>query len=215
MTQENKKPDAPALRALAAVNGSIEFTVTKRDGTNEKVRIQQLPIRLLGDWARLIDDEAALVELYCDKIDRDRAAKLLKLSGELNALSRMQQECKEAAELEKISGEVNMTRAELLKINGEPRWDDTLSPDSHDEIVKIGYELNRPRFDLWLSNRHNAIGHLKDVYRQYLPEHPLLAAGKERGAMSAEVKPGPEAPNANGSATSSPTPAPSSASQST
>lgn len=183
--------------------GAIEIDVTLRSGAHQKVKVQQLPIRLLGEWSRIIQDEAALVELYCNKIDNVREAKLLKLSGEAVAIYQKLQAGQSGADLEKVSNDLAMTRAEIAKINSEPRWDDELTPESHDEIVRIGYELNRPRFDLWLSNRQNAIGHLKDAYKQYLPEHPLVAGAESPKASTPAGTP----EKASGSATLSPTPA--------
>ncbi len=161
-------------RALAPVLGGIEITIKKRSGAEEKVKVRQLPVRLLNDWSMSIGDEATLVELYCDKIDKQREAELRKLGGEALALFQKLNSGQSGSDLEKISGELAMTRAKIDKLNSDARWDDELTPESHDEIVRLGYELNRPRFDRWLADRQNAIGHLKATYKQYLPEHPLV-----------------------------------------
>jgi hypothetical protein len=171
MSEQNVTSDGLAI-VLGAVEIEVEF---RGDGSKEKVQVRQLPIRLLNDWSHMLGDEASLVELYCDKIDKVRRAQLLKLSGETLALMRLQQNCTNRDELDKITSELAMNRSEIEKLNELQRWDDKLTPASHDRIVKIGYELNRPRFDRWLQDRHNAIGHLKEVYRQHLPEHPLVA----------------------------------------
>lgn len=204
MKDKTETAAAAVTHPLAPILGAIEITVTKRNGAQEKVKVRQLPIRLLGEWSRVIEEESALVELYCDQIDRDRDSKLRKLGAEVVALYQQIQKGLSGEELEKVSNDLAMTRAEIDKITGAPRWDDELTPESHDEIVRIGYELNRPRFDRWLQNRQNAIGHLKDVYKQYLPEHPLLQS-REQGAGSAEKK----AEASPGSAASSPTSPPS------
>ena len=52
---------------VAAVDGEF-VEVTYLDGSKEQVLVHQLPLRiLLGDWAAESGDEAALVELYCNK----------------------------------------------------------------------------------------------------------------------------------------------------
>ncbi len=93
--------------------GGKEFEVLMLDGSTQAVKIRQLPIRLLvGRWAQLQGDEAALVELYCDEAEG---------------------------------------------------WDDLIAPEAHDEIVKIGSELNRPRFARWAESRRADIADFKKM----------------------------------------------------
>jgi hypothetical protein len=133
-----------------------------------------LPIRLLSDWSRLAGDEAGLVELYCDKINKQAAEQLRKLRTEEFGVVQLIAKASDKEEVAKLSDELAMTRNKIDTLVAETSWDDQLTPDSHDEIIRIGRELNRPRFDRWIADRHADIGHLKDVYRDHLPQHPLL-----------------------------------------
>src|SRR4051812_35160459 len=60
---------------VQVLNGGIEIDVVKIDGTSEKVKVRQLPISLIGEWGRnqAGENEADLIELLCDKIDRTTA----------------------------------------------------------------------------------------------------------------------------------------------
>lgn len=49
------------------ITGGKSVLVEKRDGSSERVTVRELPIRQLTRLLELQDDEAALVELYCDK----------------------------------------------------------------------------------------------------------------------------------------------------
>lgn len=53
------------MNDITTVLGGMEFPVKKRDGTEEIVKIAQLPIRKLQHYMLVIDDEAAQVELFC------------------------------------------------------------------------------------------------------------------------------------------------------
>lgn len=52
---------------MATLLGGLEITVNKLDGTTEKVKVRQLPVRLLQAYLLKMDDEAASIELFCDK----------------------------------------------------------------------------------------------------------------------------------------------------
>ncbi len=43
----------------------------------------------------------------------------------------------------------------------EKGWDDKLLAESHDEIIRIGGELNRPRFARWTENRRADIANMQ------------------------------------------------------
>ena len=47
--------------------GGMSFTATKIDATEEPVQIRQLPVRLLPQLLAALEDEPAMVELFCDK----------------------------------------------------------------------------------------------------------------------------------------------------
>lgn len=108
------------------------FTVRLLDGTTEEVKIRQLPIRELTDkWARLQGNEAALVELYCNK---------------------------------------------------EEGWADGILPDDHDQIIKTGRELNRPRFARWAEDRRAEIADLKAMTRGLIEESTSPISSSPAGA---------------------------------
>jgi hypothetical protein len=53
---------------LEVILGGVTVVAKLRDASIEEVKVRQLPIRLLTTkWAQSLGDEAALVELYCDK----------------------------------------------------------------------------------------------------------------------------------------------------
>jgi len=52
---------------MATLLGGVDLTVKKLDGTTEAVKVRQLPVRLLQTYLLKLDDEAAAVELFCDK----------------------------------------------------------------------------------------------------------------------------------------------------
>ena len=51
----------------AALLGGQEVTAALIDGSTETVKVRQLPIRQLQKFMALMGDEAAMVELVCDK----------------------------------------------------------------------------------------------------------------------------------------------------
>lgn len=191
-------PETPS-NGFAVILGGVEIQVTYRNGSQERVKVRQLPIRQLREWSELTGDEASLAELYCDKLNREAIAQLRKLRGEELALMQLIQRAGDPQEVEKTSEQLAVVRAGIEKIERENRWDDDLVPESHDEIIRIGEQLNRPRFDRWIKDRQQSIGHLKDLYREYLPEHPL--------AQTAEKKSAPATSTAPVSPSSLPTPA--------
>ena len=52
---------------MTTLMGGTETTVEKLDGTTETVKVRQLPVRLLQSYLLKLDDEAAAIELFCDK----------------------------------------------------------------------------------------------------------------------------------------------------
>jgi len=162
---------------LATVLGGIGVEITLRSGVKEKVNVRQLPIRLLKDWADLQGDEASLAELYCDRRNAEALARLRKLRGEEYIFFQQMSASGNPPEaIKKASEELAMVRAEIDKLERENRWDDELTPESHDEIIRLGEELNRPRFDRWMEGRHTAIGHLKTQIQKYAPPAPEQSA---------------------------------------
>lgn len=52
---------------MTTLLGGSEMTAQKLDGTSETVKVRQLPVRLLQSYLLKLDDEAAAIELFCDK----------------------------------------------------------------------------------------------------------------------------------------------------
>ena len=57
------------MSELQTIFGGREIEIRLADGTTDKVKVRQLPIRLLGQYADLHTDEPALVELLVGKPD--------------------------------------------------------------------------------------------------------------------------------------------------
>jgi hypothetical protein len=55
---------------LDVILGGVIIQAKLRDGSSEEVKVRQLSNRLLTQkWPGLLGDQAAMVELYCDKED--------------------------------------------------------------------------------------------------------------------------------------------------
>src|SRR5712691_276903 len=52
---------------LTMILAGEEITVTKRDGSEEKVRVREFKVSELPAYAAVIDDEAKRVEMLCSK----------------------------------------------------------------------------------------------------------------------------------------------------
>ncbi len=57
------------LNDTVTVLGGEEVEVTLRDGQTERVQVRQIPISLMGRFSFALNNEAAAIELYCDKAD--------------------------------------------------------------------------------------------------------------------------------------------------
>ncbi|RME73424.1 MAG: hypothetical protein D6781_00410 [Verrucomicrobia bacterium] len=60
-------PELTPEQRAAAVTGGRELTARHADGSTEVVHVRLLPVRLLGKYQQLAVDEAASVELFCDR----------------------------------------------------------------------------------------------------------------------------------------------------
>lgn len=52
---------------LAILNGGVEIEVTKIDSSKERVKVRQLPIRLIPEWMANLGNEPRLIELYLNE----------------------------------------------------------------------------------------------------------------------------------------------------
>lgn len=159
MAEENQSATAPPENGGAApasaspvtelqiLNGGIEIEAIKIDGSSEKVKVRQLPIsnEQLGAWGRVQDDEAYLVELLCDRLDRTTAFHLQNARMvEMRVLQILQQAPFEQTEA--IEKRLIAIREEIAKHEAKPRWSDTLTHESVAQIRELGERLNKKKF---------------------------------------------------------------------
>lgn len=52
---------------MTTLLGGVEMIAEKQNGERETVKVRQLPIRKLTDYAQNMNNEAAMVELFCGK----------------------------------------------------------------------------------------------------------------------------------------------------
>ena len=147
---ENESSPAPPenggaeVTELQILNGGIEIEVVKIDGGQEKVKVRQLPISVLGEWGRNQggEAEAYLVELLCDKVDRTTVHHL---QNALMIEMRVQQILMQAPveQIEPIEKRLTAIREEIAKHQAKPRWSDTLTHESVAKIRELGERLNK------------------------------------------------------------------------
>src|SRR5712691_6213097 len=76
---------------LTMILAGEEITVTKRDGSEEKVRVREFKVSELPAYAAVIDDEAKTVEMLCgkdagwaDSLTRESLVAVIEKGDELN-----------------------------------------------------------------------------------------------------------------------------------
>lgn len=123
------------VKDLQCVLGGVNYVATMRDGSQQEVKIRELPIRILTtQWDQaVIRDQASLTEIYCDK---------------------------------------------------EEGWDDQLLPDAHEEIVRIGYEINFPRFARWGATQRATVKALSGLIDQAKAEMASLLSSTKPASSS-------------------------------
>lgn len=77
---------------MTKILGELNATVRMQDGTEEQVVVRQLPLSAMFGYSQIQDDDAAHVELLCDKpsgwgdtVAEDSVDDILRLGDELNA----------------------------------------------------------------------------------------------------------------------------------
>lgn len=147
----------PAPNELDVLNGGVEITVTKIDGSSEQVKVRQLPMSLVGEWGRMQGDEAGLVDLLCDKRDRSlqwRVRNARALEIRLHELLR----AAEFSQIEKIEKRLSDARTEITRLEQEEHWSDSLTEESIVEIRELGDRLNSKRFGRWATRTRESTG---------------------------------------------------------
>jgi hypothetical protein len=157
MTNDTDKPSP-----MTIILGGINFEAAFRDGSKEEVKVRLLPVEFMGEWALLQGDEAGLVELYCDRQDKLTPDRLNVLrTQELRLLEMLGKA--EPEQFDSLDIRLAAVREKIVEAEKNVRWDSRLVPESHNEILRIGEELNRPTFDRWATNRVAAIGQTKET----------------------------------------------------
>jgi hypothetical protein len=130
---------------LQVINGGIEIDAVKIDASSERVKVRQLPISLLGEWGRSQGDEAYLIELLCDKLDRTAFHHLTNARmTEVRVLQILQQA--DFKQIEQIEKRLIAIRDEIAKHEAKPRWSDTLTHETVAQIRELGERLNKKKF---------------------------------------------------------------------
>jgi hypothetical protein len=138
---------APAVTEPEILNGGIELDVVKIDGSSEKVKVRQLPISLIGEWGRNQggDNEAYLIELLCDKVDRTTSFHLQNARMiEMRVMQILQQA--DFKQMEPIEIRLKAIREEIAALEGKPRWSDELTHESVAQIRELGERLNKKKY---------------------------------------------------------------------
>jgi hypothetical protein len=153
-TEVEEKREPTGLEVL---NGGIEITAVKIDGSQEQVKVRQLPISLVSEWGNMQGDEAGLTDLLCGKRDRSlqwrqRNAHAL----ELRLLDMLQRA--EFEQLDKIEKRLAEARAEVASLEEKEHWSDSLTEESIIEIRELGDRLNSKRFGRWATRTRESTG---------------------------------------------------------
>jgi hypothetical protein len=62
-----RKDESSANDELITIAGGIEIEVAHLDGSKESVKVRQIPISKIQQFVVALGNEAACIELYCDK----------------------------------------------------------------------------------------------------------------------------------------------------
>jgi hypothetical protein len=146
-----------------AMHGGEEIVVKYRDGRSEPIIVRSLPPKLLQRWASLQGDEASLVELYCGKLNTAALYKHRNLAERERKLFSLLQEATDLETIDKLQGQLESVQSQILELEETERWDDTLTPESHDEIYAIGERLNRPRYERWVENTRESTARFRET----------------------------------------------------
>lgn len=131
---------------IITLMGGVEYVATKLDGTTETVTIRQLPVKSMHKYLTLLDDEALLAELLCDK-----ESESADLSEALLQLKAIGEQVKNAPKgnysdaIQRVINKIETARA--------ARWSDGLTNSAIEEIVAKGEDLNSDFFLRWMRRR--------------------------------------------------------------
>jgi hypothetical protein len=130
---------------LQILNGGVELDVVKIDAGSERVKVRQLPIALVGQWGTNQNDEAFIVELLCDRIDKSTQHHLQHARMAEFRVLQMLQSAK-LDEMGPIETRLQSLRTEIAALETKPRWSDTITHESAAQIRALGERLNKKKF---------------------------------------------------------------------
>lgn len=164
-TEENQSAavvtSVPAVRDASGASeeeiiaGGVDYDAVKIDGTSEKVFVRQLPFSLIPEFGNLQGDEAALIELLCDKSDRSAVYHINNLRA---AEYRVQQLMAKAAfeQIEAYEKRLISIRDQITAQEKKQRWSDSLTEEAGVKILELGARLNKKKFERWTKRRAQA-----------------------------------------------------------
>src|ERR1041384_675205 len=129
---------------LQVVKGGQEIDVKYIDGSGEtdgRIKVRLPNIRLLELYEDLQADEASLVELFVDKLDTEGLFKARRLFRERASLNELRIQTKTLKERQEIDSEISKIDVQLEALQKKDRWDDKITPESHDVIYEFGRKL--------------------------------------------------------------------------
>ena len=172
---DTESPAHEPASEIEIIAGGVTITVRKIDGSQEQVKVRQLPMRLVPEWAALQGQEADLVELLCDKQDRSAQWRLRNARMSEERLLQLLRNAS-AEQVPPINEQLRKLRAEIDEIEAGEHWSDGLTEESMVEILKLGEQLNRPRFGRWAKRRAEATGRMMKETQGSLSGNSPLAA---------------------------------------
>jgi hypothetical protein len=164
------------------LNGGIEIEVAKIDGSLEKVKVRQLPISIVGEWGhnQSGENEAYLIELLCDKVDRATTFHLRNAQvAEMRVLQILQQAPFE--QIEPIQKRLAAIRQEIAQHEAKPRWSDSLTHESAAAIREFGERLNKKKYVDQITRTANSAKTLLET----LPKSPEPSSSSPSPASDA------------------------------
>lgn len=171
MSDEQKSPEAaPNTFGAAAsdgptdleiLKGGVEIDVVKIDKSSERVKVRILPYDKRQTYGDLMlnRDEASLAELLCGKSDRTSVFNLQNALGHEQRLLTLLRDTPpdKAGEVEQ---RLTKVREEISSLESKPRWANTLTEASMEEILSIGERLNAKNHARFVARREAAAGRM-------------------------------------------------------
>lgn len=181
-------PTGPTGQDL--VLGGRTVLAKYRDGSQEEVKVQSLPMKMMERWSTLRGDEASIVELVCGKLDLPALFKMNNLAAHERALIGLLSKEEEISQITKLRAQLTDVQEEILQLEAAGRWDDKLTPESHDEIYDVGKRINHPRFERWRENLRESAAQVREEIKEMrnLAESPSASSASSPASSSAPAE---------------------------